>query len=381
MTEQAAIEADPFGCFGDDDNDDDSDCSTNENKTEPISSSAESTNKDEQTTDDNAQKTSSSRDQENGVLTFHTGTEQSLWLYLQRELETQQHEEQLAANKASSKGRKILQLMDQFCYRRHWMMAVGPEKGKILSDFLKEFCEAFQSNLSNSNNSDTCIPIIVELGTYCGYSAILIALTILETIPNANFHIYSVDVDTQFQAVACKIIKAAGLANYVTFILLPINAEDQALTQALRQQQQSISQIDFLFIDHDKNLYCSDLQELEESGFIHKGTHVAADNVVFFDTPYRSYIRQLKERGIVQSRLVRSHLEYFLQEELDGAPEVLQDGIGKKWMAYSTTVVVLSCVVVVVAVTAASSWSDCGLTRLLYFCCRAFGLPQRSTQK
>ena len=77
-----------------------------------------------------------------------------------------------------------------------------------------------------------------------------------------------------------------------------------------KHEQQSPT-IDFLFIDHDKDSYKSDLCKLEDSGMIRRGTKVVADNVLFAGIDdYMKYVQQRKEEGIVSTRTITCHVEY-----------------------------------------------------------------------
>jgi catechol O-methyltransferase len=308
---------------------------------------SENNDEEQATTSNNNFAAAIRRDSACGLFSFHSGTEQSLLNFVQRELEATNnkitnHENE---NDNVSRARTILKLVDQFCYSRHWMMHVGDQKGPILADFCREFCQSpkirdiitsTESASSNDKKNDASATVVnmVELGTYCGYSAILMAVSMLETICSASsaeqqkkmakFHIYSVDVDPKHQAVAAKLVHMAQLDEYVTFILLPIT-QPSTLVEALQRTMTADGlypnnkAIDFLFIDHDKDMYLPDLKLLEQSGMIQKGSHVAADNVVFFQIRnYRDYIEILKETNIVTSRLVKSELEYIIPEEIDG---------------------------------------------------------------
>jgi len=69
--------------------------------------------------------------------------------------------------------------------------------------------------------------------------------------------------------------------------------------------------IDFLFIDHDKDAYKSDLCKLEASGMICRGTKVVADNVLFACIDdYMGYVQQREKEGIVKTRTIPCHVEY-----------------------------------------------------------------------
>jgi hypothetical protein len=86
------------------------------------------------------------RASENGVMAFHNGTEQKMV----------QHVES-AVTKGDVEG--LLAAVDEFCYSTHWMMHVGDVKGQLLDDTVKK---AIASSAGNG--------VIVELGTYCGYT-------------------------------------------------------------------------------------------------------------------------------------------------------------------------------------------------------------------
>jgi catechol O-methyltransferase len=252
----------------------------------------------------------------------------------------------------------VLLAIDQFCMERHWMMHVGPQKGCILQDFLKEQIQKHVEQYQHQR-----LYTVVELGTYCGYSTIRIVDTLLRY--TTNFHVYTIDVNAETQNVAKKLIALAGLQKYVTFVLRqtssigvpnePISFVQQ-LTNAMlvgtheatadtdeqiRNASTSSAQsgmINFLFVDHAKELYLSDVQELEDGRVIRRGTAIAADNVVFFQlTDYCQYMASLQTKGIVQSKLVTDGLfleyaNFSNSVTFDSTPsmavEDLRDGLG-----------------------------------------------------
>jgi catechol O-methyltransferase len=271
------------------------------------------------------------RDKENGVLSFHNGTEHALLLFVQQAVKDLTS---LEANQSNPNLRQlVLQAIDTFCLDRHWMMHVGPEKGRIVQDFLTNQITQYYTQQQQQQQEQTYN--IVELGTYCGYSTIRIADTLLrhhnhKIVP--KFHIHTVDINAQSQNIAKQMIKLAGLEQHVSFILREATTINQQpsdlfldqLKDSIRKQSSTTAErsakgddcdnrIDFLFIDHAKEMYLSDVQLLESSGLIRQGTAVAADNVVFFQlSDYCNYMSQLQTRGIVRSELVTDniYLEY-----------------------------------------------------------------------
>jgi catechol O-methyltransferase len=281
------------------------------------------------------------READNGVLAFHSGTEQALLVYVQQQLQQQSK----SYDSKPARRRIVLDLVDQFCLERHWMMHVGPQKGVIVQEFLqRHFQQQHGGQLSlvdgsvgmdaNENKNEGPF-IIVELGTYCGYSTIRMAdalISLLEREGSAEtqseapistppFHIFSVDVNPQSQGIARRLLQAAGVSEFVTFVQLPLSSpSDMPLSRELEKAFQSNAsnssgspKIDFLFVDHEKNLYLSDVQQLEASGWIRAGTAVAADNVVFFELDtYRAFMAHRQSSGIVTTELISDgiQLEY-----------------------------------------------------------------------
>ena len=81
-----------------------------------------------------------------GVLQFHNGTEDEMLRVV-------------AADAARGDASDTLAVIDRFCRSRHWMMHVGDVKGAIL----------------RAAAARAAPGLWVELGAYCGYSAVLLA--------------------------------------------------------------------------------------------------------------------------------------------------------------------------------------------------------------
>ena len=284
-------ETDPFSCFGDDDDD-------------GVSIDEIGAQKEE-----NKQEKPVERDPSCGILAFHPGTEQAMLKHVENAL--------LQYKEGISRADFILDSIDRFCLQRHWMMHVGNEKAIIIRAFVQECCSA-------------CPPghrlVFVELGTYCGYSSILFAKTLSQI--GYDFRIYSVEVEDENAQVAKDLIKLSGFQDEVEVLILDLDKEN--LAALLRRKLESRC-IDFLFIDHDKSLYLSDLKELEGSGLIKKGCFVAADNVVFARIhDYRKYMSDLASKRHISTRLEESTLEYSIPDcvSYKSKKDLLKDGIG-----------------------------------------------------
>jgi len=158
----------------------------------------------------------------------------------------------------------VLHTLDECARTQRWLMSVGPEKGPLV----QEMAGRLPAN-----------PRVLELGAYCGYSAILLASTFGE-----GARIVSIEVgDAAIEASRAN-AEMAGVSRQVEFIHGPSTKMIEALEGSF----------DLVFLDHWKDLYKPDLQLLEARGLVRSGTIVVADNVgeIFGATGYLEYVRQ-----------------------------------------------------------------------------------------
>ena len=174
----------------------------------------------------------------------------------------------------------VLNTIDSFVSETGtFLMNVGPEKGKLLAETIKD-----HKPLNT-----------LELGSFLGYSAIIIAMF----LPEAG-SLVSVDHDKDSVAASKEIVKYAGLENKVHFI----NSTSDEAINALKES------FDFIFIDHEKNRYYSDLLLMENLNLINKGGIVFADNVGIFEDKMKDYFSHVRDSGAYTSKNIGAHLEY-----------------------------------------------------------------------
>ena len=171
----------------------------------------------------------------------------------------------------------LLGAMDVFAREQRFLMNVGDVKGRILVDALQR---------SGAGH-------VLELGTYCGYSAILMAHHLA-----GEGHVDSLECNAAYAAVARQIIEYAGLADRVT--VHEGTAADIIPTLEKRYQ--------LVFIDHWKQRYLPDLKRIEQASLIATGSYVVADNIGIFDaTGYLDYVRDC---GCYENTNHEAHMEY-----------------------------------------------------------------------
>ena len=184
------------------------------------------------------------------------------------------------SNAEKNNPKSILQTIDNFVLESgQFLMNVGPEKGEILRDHLLK---------SKPNN-------VIELGTFIGYSAVLISSTIGE-----KSKLTSIDSDSHSIEIAKELINFAGLDDKVN--LMHGSAEE--IIPELNFNA------DFVFIDHAKKKYLSDLKLLETQEIIIKNCTVFADNVGIFKDEMAEYFDHVRNSGKYQSQNFSSKLEY-----------------------------------------------------------------------
>ena len=182
----------------------------------------------------------------------------------------------------------VLAALDDFALHHGFLINVGPVKGKLLEEEVKAAGKALR---------------ILELGCFCGYSAILMAKHL-----EAEGRVVSVESNEVYAEAAAGIIDFAGLSKRIELIR--------------GHSSQVIPDLDgffdFVFLDHWKDLYTADLKAIEEAGLLRKGSVIFADNVgpLFDAEEYLDYVRSC---GHFETRHVVSTVEYT---DLEDAAEI-----------------------------------------------------------
>ncbi|GAA5168122.1 O-methyltransferase [Pseudonocardia eucalypti] len=162
--------------------------------------------------------------------------------------------------------------VDQFAARpNRFLINIGAEKGAILE---RAVGRARPTRL-------------LELGTYCGYSAMRIA----RSMP-AGAHLWSVEPNPANADVARRIWEHAGLSGQVTAVVGALGDGGGTLRKLRERHAFGPGGLDFVLIDHAKNEYLPDLRRILAQGWLHPGSVVVADNVRIPGAPgYRAFMR------------------------------------------------------------------------------------------
>ena len=161
----------------------------------------------------------------------------------------------------------VIEAMNKYHDEVERTMAVGQKKGKILDSTIQE-----------------CDPTTaVELGGFYGYSAIRIGRGLK---PDAK--LYSIELSPAMVKISTELIEFAGLSEQVTVV----QGSSTETLQRFQSNEFPITSFDFVFIDHWKTLYKSDLLLMEKLNLIKQGSVIVADNIIFPGAPaYAEYVR------------------------------------------------------------------------------------------
>lgn len=162
--------------------------------------------------------------------------------------------------------------MDEFAAQHDFLINIGEDKGRKVVDIVAQ--EQPQ--------------VIVELGGYVGYSAVMLADQMRRNPgSSAGVHLWSLESDPTFAQIAAEVVAMAGLSEAVTIVTGPA---DESLRKL--QADGTLTGIDLLFLDHVEDLYVQDVRVCEELGLLRAGSCIVADNVVRPGAPkYREYVR------------------------------------------------------------------------------------------
>ncbi|PWY89456.1 O-methyltransferase [Aspergillus sclerotioniger CBS 115572] len=196
---------------------------------------------------------------------------------------------------------RILAAIDEFGREKDFLMNVGQSKGAIVVKMI----------------TDRNPRIMVELGGYVGYSAILFG-NALRKAGGQKF--ISLEVSPVFADISDTLIRLAGLEDIVEIIVGPCRESLRALREVYPNRR-----LDMIFFDHRKVQYVNDLKLCEELRLVAPGTTVLADNVISPGNPaYLEYVRFSTKKKAEHARLQSSEGDQ-LEDLSTGDPFLVYD--------------------------------------------------------
>ena len=182
-----------------------------------------------------------------------------------------------------------IRVIDHFGRHVSFLINVGDEKGRILDRAVER----------------TQPRRLLELGTYCGYSALRMA----RAMPR-EARLYSVEFSTANAEIARRILAHAGVEDRVTVIVGALGDGGETIRTLKREHNFVPESLDLIFMDHDKKAYLSDLELIIDAGWLHPGSVVVADNILVPGAPaYRAHMRE-NDGTLWHTTELRAHAEY-----------------------------------------------------------------------
>ncbi len=182
----------------------------------------------------------------------------------------------------------VIRIIDEYGYNESFLINVGDEKGLILDAAVKRARPER----------------ILELGTYCGYSALRMAVA----APSA--HIVSIEFNESNAQIARRILEHAGVSQRVTIVVGTLGDGGTTVEMLRGVLGFDVGSVDLVFIDHDKDAYLPDLQLILDNGWLHHGALVVADNIKVPGAPaYRAYMKA-KEGKFWRTIEHQTYVEY-----------------------------------------------------------------------
>jgi predicted O-methyltransferase YrrM len=155
--------------------------------------------------------------------------------------------------------------------RRRFLPIVGPKRGKILIDIIREIRPRR----------------ILEVGTLVGYSAVLMG----KELEN-DAHLTTIEIDADEAKVARENIEKAQISLKVDVI----EGDAKKVLPTLS------GRLDMVFIDAEKTEYLQYLCLIERR--LHKGSVVVADNAGIFADEMRDYLNYVRSSDKYGSKYV-----------------------------------------------------------------------------
>jgi predicted O-methyltransferase YrrM len=164
------------------------------------------------------------------------------------------------------------------------MPSIGPIKGKIISDIIRDYKPKK----------------ILEIGSLYGYSAILIANVMSGYDDDDDIKVVTIEIDKSNGDIAKGNIKDAELLNRIELIT----------GDALEVIPKLGYKFDLLFLDAAKDQYLQYLKLSEEANIIKNDAIIIADNVGISKNEMIDYLEHVRNSGKYKSKTIETTLEY-----------------------------------------------------------------------
>jgi len=240
-------------------------------------------------------------------MKFNEGTELALALFVERHCR-------------NTNAMMVQRAIDVFCYSRHWMMHMGDLKLPIVR------AAVATAKVNNTKHRPGKGLVVVELGSYCGYSAValsqMLQLRSRGERDGTEDRLVTFEVNAKVGEISERIFSAAGLHDKVEAHCVAAGQGPRYM-KSMSDGTLEQGSVGMLFLDHEKKAYPVDLETWMASGLLAKECVVVADNVAFFAEPDMAYL------GFARSVALTSEFHPSLIEYTCASNDVTDSGHDK----------------------------------------------------
>ena len=163
-------------------------------------------------------------------------------------------------------------------------MALGPEKRDHIINLFAD-----SAGLSADGPK-----VFLEFGSYIGYSAIALGAAWRDLNSGQKVSYFTFEKSPFMAAITSSFVELAGLKDVVHVHVGPAS---ESIVRLVAEGKLEKGSVDYILLDHWKELYIPDLQLCEELSLLRKGSVIFADNILLPGAPeYLAYV----ERGVAE---------------------------------------------------------------------------------
>uniref|UniRef100_A0A0G4HM18 catechol O-methyltransferase n=1 Tax=Chromera velia CCMP2878 TaxID=1169474 RepID=A0A0G4HM18_9ALVE len=204
---------------------------------------------------------------------------------------------------APERVESVINAIDELGHSGSFMMNVGDVKGKILDEALEKKLKEFFEAKKDSDEEF----LLVEFGTYLGYGTLRIGRVLRAmNLPEEQLwrvSVISIDPSSATRAVAAALWETAGVRNLIDYRMADSGDVLSELTSKGRK-------IDFLFVDHMKDLYLPDLQYCLDKDLLKSRAVVVGDNLIFPGAPdFKKFV--IERTDLFDTEIIEGKVEYL----------------------------------------------------------------------